>query len=206
MCVCVTHLLLFPKAVIASSDYQIRPATRKNIPEGEGEREEGGGGQDQQQLLRDDNVLLLRGSDLSLVSAVGLERDPHELSVFELRLGSARVRFGPCAAAALDPASVHFRPDSQLGGGGGDGDALSTLLAPTDMSGRAWVKPESSSGPDVMELVARILFDPRTNLKTISLAFRFSEVGVRLQSLVRQPEWVDWLARFFTVVEYPVDG
>ncbi len=37
-------------------------------------------------------------------------------------------------------------------------------------------------------------------------AFKFSEAGVRLSSLVREPPWVDWLARFFTVVEYPVDG
>ncbi len=152
-------------------------------------------------MTLDDRVLLVRGTGLSLVSAVGLDHDPYELSVFELALASADVHFGRCGAAtASDTRQLHSLASSSA-----LPPSLVSLLAPSQLGGRGWGGGDKAKS-DVLRLGARILFDGESNLKTIALAFKFSEAGVRLQSLVREPEWVDWLARFFTVVEYPVDG
>lgn len=56
------------------------------------------------------------------------------------------------------------------------------------------------------QLTTKILFDSKTNFKTIALGLSLTEGSVVASSASIQPVLIDWLQDYFTVVEYPVLG
>ena len=140
----------------------------------------------------DASFLLGKVDRLKLKSIVGLERSP-EIVLFSLCGRSGEIRHGRLDDFQLESFDRHFV-------------CLHELVRPTGMGSRAWHESQLAADPgDLLQLTAKILFDSEANLKTINLAFDFSQAGVVLQTLAA-PQWVDWLADFFTVVEYPVEG
>ena len=97
---------------------------------------------------------------------------------------------------------------------------LSTVIQRTSFETRAW--QESLEGHNLIQLTTKILFDSKTNFKTISLCTLLSgsslicDISARpggnevsmTSELVNPPPsiWLEWLSDFFTVVEYPVTG
>ena len=58
----------------------------------------------------------------------------------------------------------------------------------------------------MLNLTAKILLDTTSNLKSIQLAFKLVHIGLCLQDPSSSPDWINALADFFTVVEFPVLG
>jgi len=50
-----------------------------------------------QKLVPDERILLINSEGLVVLLAVGLDTDPHEISIFEVGLASGSVKFGLCA-------------------------------------------------------------------------------------------------------------
>ena len=145
-------------------------------------------------FVEDEGDYFLLGSvgKFKLTSVVGLERKP-EISLFSLAVQTGEVRFGQLDCFDLALFDQHFQ-------------CLNEVVRPTGLGSRAWHENQLSEDPEhLLRLTAKILFDSESNLKTINLAFDFCQAAVVFQTL-GVPEWVDWLADFFTVVEYPVDG
>ena len=61
---------------------------------------------------------------------------------------------------------------------------------------------------ELLELTTKILFDSKNNFKSITLALFLCEGSIVASTpeAILQPVLADWLAEFFTVVEYPVLG
>ena len=97
---------------------------------------------------------------------------------------------------------------------------MTTLVQKTDFQPRAW---RELLDTDLVEMTSKILFDSKTNFKTISLCVTLSEAaiccdlsppseagssgGVGGHSTTTSPlTGLDWIRDFFTVIEYPVVG
>jgi len=138
-------------------------------------------------------LLHISAMGLSLVSAVGLDKEP-EIAIFTLKCGSGCVKYGLCSKSDL-PAQLHFNPSLPN---------LSVLLTTNSYCDRAW--PDRPDTTDLLNLTAKILLDTTSNLKSIQLAFKLVQVGLCVRDPVSGPDWVNALAEFFTVVEFPVLG
>jgi len=138
-------------------------------------------------------LLHISAVGLSLVSAVGLDKEP-EISIFTLRCAEGCVKYGLCAKTSL-PAQLHFNPSLP---------GLSVLLTTNSYCDRAW--PARADTSDLLNLTAKVLLDTTSNLKSIQLAFKLVQVGLCVRDLSTGPDWINALVDFFTVVEFPVLG
>jgi len=138
-------------------------------------------------------LLHISAVGLSLVSAVGLDKEP-EISIFTLRCVEGCVKYGLCAKTSL-PAQLHFNPSLP---------GLSVLLTTNSYCDRAW--PARPDNTDLLNLTAKVLLDTASNLKSIQLAFKLVQVGLCIRDPSTGPDWVNALVDFFTVVEFPVLG
>lgn len=134
---------------------------------------------------------------IKLMTVVGLEKDP-EICLLSLTAQNGRVSFGPTSAG-----SSHLPPVDRLHFNEVPSNRLSVLLQRTDFKTRAW--QDSLDANPLVQLTAKILFDSKTNFKTINLGMLLSEASL-LSNVSTPPVLIDWLAEFFTVVEYPVTG
>jgi len=130
---------------------------------------------------------------LNLTSSVGLDKDP-EISIFTLRCMEGCVKYGLCNKGCL-PAQLHFNPDIEV---------LDVLVTTNSYCDRAW--PSRTPESDLLNLTGKVLLDTASNLKSIQLAFKFVSAGVCVREPATGPDWVDAIADFFTVVEFPVLG
>jgi len=130
---------------------------------------------------------------LALISASGLDKEP-EIAVFNLRCEELCVKFGEVGKNSL-PAQLHFNPDI------GNLEVLVTTNAYCD---KAWLHKPAET--ELLNLTSKILLDSRTNLKSIQLAFKITEAGLCIRNPASSVDWINALADFFTVVDFPVVG
>lgn len=130
--------------------------------------------------------------DFQLDTVVGLERSP-EICLLGLRVKNADVWFGPMASKAGKAIDE------------GKHSGLSRLLQKTLFRKKAWKDPIEDGEP-MLHLTSKILFDSSSNFKTIGLCLVLSETSLIHDVFVQRSEWMGWLADFFAVVEYPVQG
>ena len=136
---------------------------------------------------------------LKLLTAVGLERAP-EICLLSTSVQDAKLSFGPslgvhdCASHDF-AAKLHFNEFPS--------PKVLPLFRSTDFKTRVW---PNSHCTDLLQLTTKILFDSKTNFKSINLALFLTEGSVVASSPTSQSVLVDWLTEFFTVVEYPVTG
>ena len=137
---------------------------------------------------------------LKLLTAVGLERDP-EICLLSMSVQDAKLSFGPSIVMNSTcnshdfAAKLHFNQYPS--------PKVLPLFRSTDFKTRAW--PNSHSA-DLLQLTTKILFDSKSNFKSINLAMFLTEGSFVASSPSSQSVLVDWLTDFFTVVEYPVMG
>ena len=136
---------------------------------------------------------------LKLLTAVGLERDP-EMCLLSVAVKDSKLYFGPSLGVHDKinhdfTAKLHFNEFPS--------PKVMPLFKSTSFKTRVW--PQSFS-TDLLQLTTKILFDSKTNFKTITLALSLTEGSVVASSASIQPILIDWLKDYFTVVEYPVLG
>ena len=149
----------------------------------------------------EENVYFFIGNitKLKLLTAVGLERDP-EICLLSTSVQDAKLSFGPslgvhdCASHDF-AAKLHFNEFPS--------PKVLPLFRSTDFKTRVW---PNSHCTDLLQLTTKILFDSKTNFKSINLALFLTEGSVVASSPTSQSVLVDWLSDFFTVIEYPVVG
>ena len=140
--------------------------------------------------------------NLQLKCVVGLEKDP-EICLLSLGIRDGNISFGTFSkdsVKSLD--SFHFNGNQE----NNHVVRLATLLQKTRFNDVAW--QECFENQDLIKLTTKILFDSKNNFKTISLCMLLSEASfvMDLSSSLPPSVWTEWLAEFFTVVEYPVTG
>ena len=142
---------------------------------------------------------------LKLLTAVGLERDP-EICLLSLNVQEIKLYFGPsvgihdCNSHDFT-AKLHFNEYPS--------PKVMPLFRSSTFKTRVWPSSTSSSNSDqeLLQLTTKILFDSKNNFKSITLALLLCEGSIVASSPASlQPVLADWLADFFTVVEYPVLG
>ena len=137
---------------------------------------------------------------LKLLTAVGLERDP-EICLLSTSVQDAKLSFGPSIVLNSTcnshdfAAKLHFNQYPS--------PKVLPLFRSTDFITRAW---PNSHCTDLLQLTTKILFDSKSNFKSINLAMFLTEGSFVASSPSSQSVLVDWLTDFFTVVEYPVMG
>lgn len=136
---------------------------------------------------------------LKLLTAVRLERDP-EMCLLSLNVHDARVAFGP-SLGVHDSSSHDFV--SKLHFNEFPSPKVQPLFRSSDFKSRVW---PTSFDKELIRLTTKILFDSKTNFKTITLALFLCEGSVVVGSPTLQSVLIDWLSEYFTVVEYPVMG
>lgn len=137
---------------------------------------------------------------LNLLTVVGLERDP-EICLLSLKVKDGKVSFGP-SLGVHDPNGTDFV--SRLHFNEHPSPKVLPLFRTSEFKTRAW---PNTYDKDLIQLTTKILFDSNTNFKTITLALFLTEGSVVASSPGSvQPLWINWLADYFTVVEYPVTG
>ncbi len=137
---------------------------------------------------------------LKLLTAVGLERDP-EMCLLSLAVKDAKLYFGP-SLGVHDSTSHDFT--AKLHFNEFPSPKVMPLFRSTTFKTRVW--PSSMDDMDLLQLTTKILFDSKTNFKTITLGLALTEGSVVASSADIQPILIDWLKDYFTVVEYPVLG
>ena len=139
---------------------------------------------------------------LGLKCVVGLEKDP-EICLLSVGVRDGSIAFGPFLKSHVPSFdNFHFNGSQSIK----NPVKLALLLERTMFNSMAW--QESLEGQDLIQLTTKILFDSKKNFKTISLCTLLSEASVvsDLSSSLLPSVWGEWLAEFFTVVEYPVTG
>ena len=139
---------------------------------------------------------------LELKCVVGLEKDP-EICLLSVGVRDGSIAFGPFLKSDVASFDNFHYNGSQ---GKTNNVKLATLLERTMFNSMAW--QECLEGQDLIQLTTKILFDSKKNFKTISLCTLLSEASLvsDLSSSLPPSVWGEWLAEFFTVVEYPVTG
>ena len=139
---------------------------------------------------------------LKLLTAVGLERDP-EICLLSLNVQEIKLYFGPsvgihdCNSHDF-AAKLHFNEYPS--------PKVMPLFRSSTFKTRVWPSC-GSQDQELLQLTTKILFDSKNNFKSITLALFLCEGSVVASSPASlQPVLADWLADFFTVVEYPVLG
>ena len=152
---------------------------------------------------KDSNCLFVANVEkLQLKCVIGLEKDP-EICLLSVGIRDGNISFGPFLKENVKSFnSFHFNESQSKN----NSVKLATLLQRTMFNSMAW--QECLDGQDLVQLTTKILFDSKKNFKTISLCTLLSEASLvtDLSSSLPPSVWVDWLAEFFTVVEYPVTG
>ena len=141
---------------------------------------------------------------LKLLTAVGLERDP-EICLLSLSVQEIKLYFGPsvgihhCNSHDF-AAKLHFNEYPS--------PKVMPLFRSSTFKTRVWPSCGGSQDQqELLQLTTKILFDSKNNFKSITLALFLCEGSVVASSPTSlQPVLADWLAEFFTVVEYPVLG
>ena len=75
---------------------------------------------------------------------------------------------------------------------------MRTLIQKTDFQPRAW---RELLNKDLIELTSKILFDSKTNFKTISLCVTLSEASASCDLGTESSDamvWLEWMMDFFT--------
>ena len=143
---------------------------------------------------------------LKLLTAVGLERDP-EICLLSLNVQDAKMYFGPADANVVHDcnshdfaARCHFNEFPS--------PKVMPLFRSSTFKSRVWPNSFHNQEQELLELTTKILFDSRNNFKSITLALFLCEGSIVASTpeALLQPVLADWLAEFFTVVEYPVLG
>ena len=140
---------------------------------------------------------------LKLLTAVGLERDP-EICLLSLNVQDAKMYFGPAVKSVHDCNSHEFA--AKLHFNEFPSPKVMPLFRSSTFKTRVW--PSGHEEQELLGLTTKILFDSQNNFKSITLALFLCEGSIVASTpeAILQPVLADWLAEFFTVVEYPVLG